>query len=128
MMTATRVLDSFISFLTLLAVTFSARNRRIRSGSALRGAYVRCRGAAGHQSRRRLLVHRRLRRARCRGAGAGLTAGLLFTGVTWFSGPLAATWIGSNGPGWAATIAAPGGLYALLPRPTGHKDDTRLHS
>ncbi|MEV0488938.1 hypothetical protein [Streptomyces atratus] len=59
--------------------------------------------------------------------GTGPAVGLLFTGVEWSSGPLAATWIGLNGLGRAATIAASGGLYALLPRPAGHKGHAPLH-
>lgn len=48
---------------------------------------------------------------------AGLVVGLLLTGVEWFSGPLASTWIGRHGLGWAATIAVSAALYAILPRP-----------
>lgn len=51
--------------------------------------------------------------------GSGLVVGLLLTGVEWFTGPLATTWIGRHGLGWAATIAVSGALYALLPRPAG---------
>lgn len=40
---------------------------------------------------------------------AALAVGLLFTTVEWFSGPLATTWIGRNGLGWAATILAAAG-------------------
>lgn len=49
--------------------------------------------------------------------GAGLVVGLLFTDVEWFTGPLAATWIGRDGLGWAATILVAAGVSALLPRP-----------
>ncbi|MFE7709469.1 purine-cytosine permease family protein [Streptomyces sp. NPDC057486] len=126
MMAATSFLDSFISFLTLLAVTFSAwigvfgvdqlRGRTYDAAALLdtgpAGAYWYTGGFAVPA---------------VAAWGAGLTVGLLFTGVRWFSGPLAATWIGRNGLGWAATIAVSGGLYALLPRPAGHEDDTPLH-
>ncbi|MFB6780683.1 purine-cytosine permease family protein [Streptomyces sp. NPDC056352] len=126
MMVATSFLDSFISFLTLLAVTFSAwigvfgvdqlRGRTYDAAALLdtgpAGAYWYTGGFAVPA---------------VAAWGAGLTVGLLFTGVKWFSGPLAATWIGRDGLGWAATIAVSGGLYALLPRPAGHKDDTPLH-
>ncbi|WP_327244136.1 purine-cytosine permease family protein [Streptomyces sp. NBC_01320] len=126
MMVATSFLDSFISFLTLLAVTFSAwigvfgvdqlRGRTYDAAALLdtgpAGAYWYTGGFAVPA---------------VAAWGAGLTVGLLFTGVKWFSGPLAATWIGRDGLGWAVTIAVSGGLYALLPRPAGHKDDTPLH-
>lgn len=47
----------------------------------------------------------------------GPGAGLLFTGVEWFSGPLADGWIGHHGLGWTVTIAVSAALYAILPRP-----------
>jgi purine-cytosine permease-like protein len=126
MMVATSFLDSFISFLTLLAVTFSAwigvfgvdqlRGRTYDAAALLdtgpAGAYWYTGGFAVPA---------------VAAWGAGLTVGLLFTGVKWFSGPLAATWIGRGGLGWAATIVVSGGLYALLPRPAGHTDDAPLH-
>ncbi|WP_327705090.1 cytosine permease [Streptomyces decoyicus] len=46
-----------------------------------------------------------------------LIAGLCFTKVQWFTGPLATTWIGENGLGWAATIAIAAIAFAVLPTP-----------
>ncbi|WP_327370101.1 purine-cytosine permease family protein [Streptomyces sp. NBC_01217] len=115
-MTATGFLDSFVSFLTLLAVTFSAwigvfgvdqlRGRTYDSAALLdttpAGAYWYTGGFAVPA---------------VAAWTAGLVVGLLLTGVEWFSGPLASTWIGRHGLGWAATIAVSAALYAILPRP-----------
>ncbi|MFK0201797.1 hypothetical protein [Streptomyces lavendulae] len=52
---------------------------------------------------------------------AAVGGGLLFTGVSWFHGPLAATWIGHSDLGWAIGIAVGLLLGSLLrPRPTQH--------
>ncbi|WP_392672865.1 purine-cytosine permease family protein [Streptomyces sp. LN785] len=128
MLVASSFLDSFVSFLTLLAVTFSAwigvfgvdqlRGRTYDAAALLdptpSSAYWYTRGFAVPA---------------VAAWGTGLVVGLLFTGVEWFSGPLATTWIGRNGLGWAATIAVSGALYALLPRPgipgTGPGDGAR---
>ncbi|MFH8518039.1 hypothetical protein ACH4CE_23715 [Streptomyces gelaticus] len=48
-----------------------------------------------------------------------MATSLLFTGVRWFTGPLATTRIGRQGPGRAATITTSAALYAILPRPAG---------
>jgi purine-cytosine permease-like protein len=51
---------------------------------------------------------------------AGIVVGLLFTTAStsptdvWFSGPLADSWMGSNGLGWVAAFVVAGGLYLLL--------------
>lgn len=115
MAVATSFIGSFISFLTLLAVAFSAwigvfgvdmLRRRTYDGEALMdttrtSAYWYRGGFA--------------RRAMTAWALA-LLVGLLFTKVNWFAGPLASTWIGRNGLGWAATIVVSAVLYAVLPR------------
>ncbi|QHC25248.1 purine-cytosine permease family protein [Streptomyces sp. GS7] len=44
-----------------------------------------------------------------------LVAGLCFTKVEWFTGPLAGTWVGRNGLGWAATILIAAVIFAVLP-------------
>ncbi|MFF2330469.1 MULTISPECIES: purine-cytosine permease family protein [unclassified Streptomyces] len=129
MMTSAGFLDSFVSFLTLLAVTFSAwigvfcadqlRGRTYDPAALLdttsAGAYWYTGGFAVPA---------------VAAWAAGLVAGLLFTGVEWFSGPLATTWIGSHGLGWAVTIAVSAALYGILPRPVGRgrsEDGTPLH-
>ncbi|MFF5918890.1 cytosine permease [Streptomyces flavochromogenes] len=115
MVVATSFIGSFISFLTLLAVAFSAwigvfgvdmLRRRSYDAVALmdttRTSAYWYRGGFAWQAMTAWAV--------------ALLAGLLFTKVDWFSGPLASSWIGENGLGWAATIVAAGVLYAVLPR------------
>ncbi|MFF4527150.1 purine-cytosine permease family protein [Streptomyces bluensis] len=54
-----------------------------------------------------------------------IVVGLLFTEAStsatdvWFSGPLAHSWIGSNGLGWVVTLVLAAGVYALLRRLDG---------
>ncbi|MEU6554235.1 cytosine permease [Streptomyces sp. NPDC046915] len=56
---------------------------------------------------------------------AAIVVGLLFTEAStsatdvWFSGPLAHSWIGTNGLGWVVTLALAAGVYALLRRLDG---------
>ncbi|MFE6713403.1 cytosine permease [Streptomyces sp. NPDC057695] len=115
MVVATSFIGSFISFLTLLAVAFSAwigvfgvdmLRRRSYDAAALmdttRTSAYWYRGGFAWQAMTAWAV--------------ALLAGLLFTKVDWFSGPLASSWIGENGLGWAATIVVAGALYAVLPR------------
>ncbi|MFI8960587.1 cytosine permease [Streptomyces sp. NPDC053493] len=115
MVVATSFIGSFISFLTLLAVAFSAwigvfgvdmLRRRTYDAEALmdttRTSAYWYRGGFAWQA--------------MTAWGVALAAGLLFTKVDWFSGPLASSWIGRNGLGWAATIVVAGVLYAVLPR------------
>ncbi|MET9374172.1 cytosine permease [Streptomyces sp. NPDC002992] len=119
MVVATSFIGSFISFLTLLAVAFSAwigvfgvdmLRRRSYDGVALmdttRTSAYWYRGGFAWQAMTAWAV--------------ALVAGLLFTKVDWFSGPLASSWIGENGLGWAATIVVAGVLYAVLPRTAVH--------
>ncbi|MFH9724427.1 cytosine permease [Streptomyces sp. NPDC017254] len=118
MVVATSFIGSFISFLTLLAVAFSAwigvfgvdmLRRRSYDAVALmdttRTSAYWYRGGFAWQAMTAWAV--------------ALLVGLLFTKVDWFSGPLASSWIGENGLGWAATIVVAGVLYAVLPRTPG---------
>ncbi|MFJ3764319.1 cytosine permease [Streptomyces sp. NPDC090082] len=118
MVVATSFIGSFISFLTLLAVAFSAwigvfgvdmLRRRSYDATALmdttRTSAYWYRGGFAWQA--------------MTAWAAALLVGLLFTKVDWFSGPLASSWIGENGLGWAATIVVAGALYAVLPRTAG---------
>ncbi|MFF2524692.1 purine-cytosine permease family protein [Streptomyces liangshanensis] len=125
MVVATGFLGSFVAFLTLLAVAFSAwigvfgtdmLRRRTYDGAALMdatrsGAYW-YRGGFAPSAMVAWAV--------------ALVVGLLFTDVEWFSGPLASTWIGANGLGWVATTVVASALYAALPRarPRIRKADT----
>ncbi|MFD5099343.1 purine-cytosine permease family protein [Streptomyces albidochromogenes] len=115
MVVATSFFGSFISFLTLLAVAFSAwigvfgvdmLSRRTYDGEALmdttRTSGYWYRGGFAWQA--------------MTAWGVALVTGLLFTKVDWFTGPLAGSWIGRNGLGWAATVVVAALLYAALPR------------
>ncbi|MFF9976969.1 cytosine permease [Streptomyces erythrochromogenes] len=115
MVVATSFFSSFISFLTLLAVAFSAwigvfgvdmLRRRDYDGPALldttRTSAYWYKGGFAWQAMTAWAV--------------ALVVGLLFTKVDWFGGPLATTWIGQNGLGWVAGIVTSGVLYAVLPR------------
>jgi purine-cytosine permease-like protein len=115
MVVATSFIGSFISFLTLLAVAFSAwigvfgvdmLKRRSYDGEALMdtkrtSAYWYSGGFAW---------------SAMAAWGVALVVGLLFTKVEWFTGPLATTWLGANGLGWVVTIVVAAVLYAVLPR------------
>ncbi|UYQ64653.1 cytosine permease [Streptomyces peucetius] len=115
MVVATSFIGSFVSFLTLLAVAFSAwigvfgvdmLRRPVYDGEALmdttRTSAYWYRGGFAWQAMIAWAV--------------ALVVGLLFTRVDWFAGPLASSWIGENGLGWAATIVLAAALYAVLPR------------
>jgi nucleobase:cation symporter-1, NCS1 family len=114
MVVATSFIGSFISFLTLLAVAFSAwigvfgvdmLRRRTYDGEALmdttRTSAYWYRGGFAWQAMTAWAL--------------ALLVGLLFTKVDWFAGPLAPTWTGKHGLGWAATIVVSAALYAVLP-------------
>ncbi|MFE7774751.1 cytosine permease [Streptomyces sp. NPDC057445] len=115
MVVATSFIGSFISFLTLLAVAFSAwigvfgvdmLRRRVYDGEALmdttRTSAYWYRGGFAWQA--------------MTAWGAALVTGLLFTRVDWFAGPLASSFIGKNGLGWAVTVVVAALLYGFLPR------------
>ncbi|MEV7088163.1 cytosine permease [Streptomyces sp. NPDC093085] len=115
MVVATSFIGSFVSFLTLLAVAFSAWigvfgvdmvRRRTYDPVALmdtgrtsaywyRGGFAPSAMAAW---------------------GTALVVGVLFTSVQWFAGPFAGSWVGRNGLGWVVTVLVAAGLYAVLPR------------
>ncbi|KNB51236.1 purine-cytosine permease family protein [Streptomyces caatingaensis] len=120
MLVATSFLSSFITFLILLAVSFSAwigvyavdmfrrRTRAVRydpealmdTGRTSRYWYA---GGFCWQAMTAWTI--------------ALAAGLCFTDCAWFSGPLASTFIGKYGLGWAATIVISALVMALLPTP-----------
>ncbi|MFF1560262.1 cytosine permease [Streptomyces sp. NPDC058279] len=115
MVVAKSFFGSFISFLTLLAVAFSAwigvfgvdmLRRKTYDGPALldttRGSAYWYRGGFAWQA--------------MTAWGAALVVGLLFTKVDWFAGPLSGSWLGRNGLGWAVGVLTSGALYAVLPR------------
>ncbi|TSB17954.1 cytosine permease [Streptomyces sp. NBC_01525] len=120
MLVAKDFIGQFITFLTLLAVSFSAWIGVYAVDMARR------RSLAVRYDADSLLTIGRTSRYWYRGGfcwqamiswAAALAAGLCFTTVQWFTGPLATTWIGRNGLGWAATILIAAVLFAVLPRP-----------
>ncbi|WP_329194041.1 purine-cytosine permease family protein [Streptomyces sp. NBC_01435] len=129
-LTAAGFLDTFASFLNLLAVTFSAwigvfavdllRGRAYDPVALLDTTPTSAYWYTGGFSVPAVTAW-----------AAGLAAGLLLTSVRWFSGPLATTWPGRQGLGWAATITVSAALYAILPRPAGRAREsgggTSLH-
>ncbi|GAA2093387.1 cytosine permease [Streptomyces albiaxialis] len=120
MLVAKSFYGSFISFLSLLAVSFSSWV----------GVYavdmLRRRRMAVRYDAEALLDTGRTSRYWYVGGfcwqamtawGIALLLGLGFTKVDWFEGPLVDTWIGKNGLGWAATVLLAALLFAVLPRP-----------
>ncbi|WP_327393321.1 cytosine permease [Streptomyces sp. NBC_01186] len=120
MLVAKSFYGSFISFLSLLAVSFSAWV----------GVYgvdmLRRRGKEVRYDPEGLLDTSRTSRYWYVGGycwqamtawAVALLLGLGFTKVDWFTGPLVSTWIGRNGLGWAATALLAAALYAVLPAP-----------
>ncbi|MFI8929860.1 purine-cytosine permease family protein [Streptomyces sp. NPDC053474] len=120
MLVAKDFIGQFITFLTLLAVSFSA--------------WIGVYGVdMARRSRRTVRYHAEdlmntSRTSRYWYTGgfcwqamaawaAALAVGLCLTKVQWFTGPLATTWVGRHGLGWAATIAVSATLFALLPTP-----------
>lgn len=115
MVVATSFLGSFISFLTLLAVAFSAwigvfgvdmMRRRTYDGAALMDT----RRTSAYWYRGGFALSAMV------AWGTALVVGLLFTEVDWFVNPLSGTWIGANGLGWVVTTVVAATLYAVLPR------------
>ncbi|MGI5471104.1 purine-cytosine permease family protein [Streptomyces sp. CA-132043] len=120
MLVATSFISQFIAFLTLLAVSFSAwvgvyaidmlrRSRRtVRydaeglMDTSRTGRYW----YAGGFCWQALTAW-----------GVALAIGLCLTKVEWFAGPLAGTWLGTHGLGWAVTIVIAAVVFAVLPTP-----------
>ncbi|NSC24850.1 cytosine permease [Streptomyces albus subsp. chlorinus] len=120
MLVAKSFYGQFISFLSLLAVSFSAWV----------GVY-----GVDMQRRRRMTVRydpaglmdtSRTSRYWYVGGfcwqamtawGVALVLGLGFTRCEWFAGPFVDTWIGERGLGWAATVLVAAVLFAVLPAP-----------
>ncbi|MFB7913135.1 purine-cytosine permease family protein [Streptomyces sp. NPDC056061] len=116
MMSAQRFMDSFVSFLTLLAVTFSAWIG-VFGADRLRGRAYDPAALLNTSPDGDYWYTGGFSLPAAAAWTAGLVAGLLLTRVEWFSGPLADTWAGRHGLGWAVTVAVSGASYAILPRP-----------
>jgi NCS1 family nucleobase:cation symporter-1 len=117
MLVATSFAGSFIAFLSLLAVAFSAWVGVFGADMVRRVEY----------DAKALLDTTRTSAYWYRGGfspaavaawALGLGSGLLFTTSDWFTGPLASNNpVGEYGLGWVATIALSFLLYAVLPKP-----------
>ncbi|MFD8566113.1 cytosine permease [Streptomyces sp. NPDC059639] len=122
MLVATSFMGSFIAFLSLLAVAFSAWVGVFGADMFKRKHY----DAAAMLDTTRTSAYwykGGFSPAAVASWAAGLGAGLLFTSSDWFSGPLAGNnFIGEYGLGWIVTIVVSGLLYLALPKPV---DTTR---
>ncbi|MFI1465895.1 cytosine permease [Streptomyces wuyuanensis] len=118
MVVATSFIGSFISFLTLLAVAFSAWIG-VFGADMLRGRAYDAEALMDTGRTSAYWYRRGFAWQAMTAWGVALLVGLLFTKVDWFGGPLAGSWIGRNGLGWAATIVVAAVLYAVLPRTAG---------
>ncbi|MCX5093146.1 cytosine permease [Streptomyces sp. NBC_00365] len=117
MLVATSFASSFIAFLSLLAVAFSAWVGVFGADMMRRVEY----------DAKALLDTTRTSAYWYRGGfspaavaawALGLGSGLLFTTSDWFTGPLASNNpVGEYGLGWVATIAVSFLLYVVLPKP-----------
>lgn len=117
MLVATSFAGSFIAFLSLLAVAFSAWVGVFGADMVRRVEY----------DAKALLDTTRTSAYWYRGGfgpaaiaawALGLGSGLLFTTSDWFTGPLASNNpVGEYGLGWVATIAVSFLLYVVLPKP-----------
>ncbi|MEV0850332.1 cytosine permease [Streptomyces sp. NPDC049954] len=121
---ATGFLDSFLSFLSLLAVAFSAWigvfGTDLLCGRTYDGAGLMDTGRGSPYWYRNGFSLPATTAWAC-----SLVVGLLFTRVEWFSGPFASSWVGRNGLGWLATVLVAGGLYALMARPVTYATGRR---
>jgi purine-cytosine permease-like protein len=117
MLVATSFMGSFIAFLSLLAVAFSAWVGVFGADMLRRTEYDA--DAMTDTTRTSAYWYRGgFSPAAVTAWAVGLGAGLLFTTSDWFTGPLARNnVIGEYGLGWVATIVVSGLLYLALPKP-----------
>ncbi|MFJ9040141.1 cytosine permease [Streptomyces sp. NPDC102406] len=117
MLVATSFMGSFIAFLSLLAVAFSAWVGVFGADMFTRKHYD---GAALLDTGRTSAYWYKggFSPAAVAAWAVGLVAGLLFTSSDWFTGPLATNnFLGRYGLGWVVTIVVSGLLYLALPKP-----------
>ncbi|WP_228976857.1 cytosine permease [Streptomyces sp. DH12] len=109
-------LGTFLSFLTLLGVAFAAWvgvfGLDLALGRSYDGAALLDRGPSSAYWYRGGFAWPAVA-----GWGAALAAGLLFTRVEWFGGPLAGSWPGRHGLGWVVSALVAAAVYGAL-RPT----------
>ncbi|MFE5026222.1 cytosine permease [Streptomyces sp. NPDC056656] len=117
MLVATSFMGSFIAFLSLLAVAFSAWVGVFGADMLRRKEY----DAEALVDTTRTSAYwytGGFSLAAVASWAIGLLGGLMFTTSDWFTGPLAANNpIGEYGLGWVATIVISGLLYVVLPKP-----------
>ncbi|MFI7010562.1 cytosine permease [Streptomyces sp. NPDC050145] len=117
MLVATSFMGSFIAFLSLLAVAFSAWVGVFGADMFTRKHYD---AAALIDTTRSSAYWYKggFSPAAVIAWAVGLVAGLLFTSSDWFTGPLASNnFLGEYGLGWVVTIIVSGLLYLVLPKP-----------
>ncbi|MFE2701907.1 cytosine permease [Streptomyces mirabilis] len=117
MLVATSFMGSFIAFLSLLAVAFSAWVGVFGADMLRREEYDA--GALLDTTRTSAYWYRGgFSPAAVAAWALGLGSGLLFSTSDWFTGPLASNNpVGEYGLGWVATVAVSFLLYAVLPKP-----------
>ncbi|NEB81647.1 cytosine permease [Streptomyces sp. SID14478] len=121
MLVATSFMGSFIAFLSLLAVAFSAWVGVFGADMFTRKHYDAA-ALVDTTATSAYWYKGGFSPAAVAAWAVGLGAGLLFTSSTWFSGPLATNnFLGEYGLGWIVTIVVSGLLYLALPKP---KDTT----
>ncbi|MGW2486588.1 cytosine permease [Streptomyces sp. NPDC001606] len=117
MLVATSFMGSFIAFLSLLAVAFSAWVG-VFGADMLRRTEYDGRAMADTTRASAYWYKGGFSPAAVAAWAIGLLAGLMFTTSDWFTGPLAGNnVIGEYGLGWVATIVVSGLLYLALPKP-----------
>jgi purine-cytosine permease-like protein len=117
MLVATSFMGSFIAFLSLLAVAFSAWVG-VFGADMLRRTEYDGRAMADTTRTSAYWYKGGFSPAAVAAWAIGLVTGLMFTTSDWFTGPLAANnVIGEYGLGWVATIVISGVLYLVLPKP-----------
>ncbi|MFD8720488.1 cytosine permease [Streptomyces sp. NPDC059629] len=117
MLAAASFMGSFIAFLSLLAVAFSAWVG-VFGVDMLRRREYDARALLDTTAASAYWYRAGFSPAAVAAWALGLAAGLLFTRSDWFTGPLAQNNpVGRYGLGWLATIVVSGALYAALPKP-----------
>ncbi|MFF2249716.1 cytosine permease [Streptomyces sp. NPDC058142] len=118
MLVATSFMGSFIAFLSLLAVAFSAWVG-VFGADMLRRTEYDAEALVDTTRTSAYWYKAGFSPAAVASWAIGLVGGLMFTTSDWFTGPLAANNpIGEYGLGWVATIVISGLLYVVLPKPT----------
>ncbi|MFJ6842218.1 cytosine permease [Streptomyces griseoluteus] len=117
MLVASSFMGSFIAFLSLLAVAFSAWTG-VFGADMLRRTEYDARALADTTPTSAYWYRAGFSPAAVAAWAIGLVSGLLFTTSDWFTGPLAKNNpVGEYGLGWIAAILISAALYLALPKP-----------